>query len=322
MLNRPSLSESDTPPSREKWLTIAESVKSRFFKFANARPVSEQLIEDVFQDVVADLVLRVDIDETFSEGAARNFVLMRLRGALQDRCRELDSFPRRTRNNIDYILSKVRPGKALEEVLVSEGVSLDTWRSWNTPKPRDYELGARSDILSSAPTEDGNRTGPNSLLDAFAVTPAFQEDETEEESDAFLAENIKKSVHAFFETLDLRGKLIVYCYYLANKNALEVGLFFGVTESRIVQKLADYMDGKQEMLTVLSTLKKIKWEDSAVYDALVDLREEVLALIQADLEPEGISALNEFLAEERVKRGQDLLEVLKSVSSSLRKTTL
>ena len=310
------------PIGREKWLVVGEKVRLRFYKFAFRRPVSQQFVEDVFQDVLTDLVTNRDTQEEFGDAAVRSFVLTKLKGALRDRIRETDPFSRKVRVEIQYILSKVRSNKTLGQVLKEEGVSEKQWKEWNTPKPKDYELGWKGDILTPIRDSDSSSNTSNAFMDhVLGKQNHFEADELEEEESLF-SEKVKAFVSAFFESLNLEAKFIIYSYFLLNKNMHAVGLFLGITGSGISRKLTEYFEEKPQMLQVLTILKTMEPQDSFTYDALLELRKEILALIKEELEPERIAALDEFLAEESEKCGQDLLAVLKSVSSSLHKTTL
>ena len=61
------------------------------------------------------------------------------------------------------------------------------------PRPRDFELGLRSDILSPVTMKDGRKTGSNALLDSFAVTSAFQGEGIDEEEHLWV-EALKQAV--------------------------------------------------------------------------------------------------------------------------------
>lgn len=133
--------------AREKWLVYAVSVRSEFYKFANRRFISEQDIEDVFQDVISHFVTNVDIDGGYSPPTVKVYLLKRLKGALLDFCRSKDSLARRSRNLINYIESKIKKGKTLEEVLAEESMTMADWNKLNEGRAVDFELGKSADIL-------------------------------------------------------------------------------------------------------------------------------------------------------------------------------
>ena len=60
------------------------------------------------------------------------------------------------------------------------------------PRPRDFELGLRSDILSPIYNKDGRKTGSNALLDSFAVH-GFQGEGIDEEEHLWV-EALKQAV--------------------------------------------------------------------------------------------------------------------------------
>lgn len=127
----------------------------------------------------------------------------------------------------------------------------------------------------------------------------------------------------FFETLEKRNKFIIYCYYFADKNMREIAQFLGVTESRVSQKITRVISEKPEMHKVLQSLKDLPIDDNSANDARDILRESILADIALELNNEQSEALASFLARGKEKtRGQDLLQVLQSVSSAYNKLSI
>lgn len=294
----------------EKWLEYAEAVRGRYYKFANARPLVEQDKEDIFQEVVAYMCMNVDIDNAYDEEAAKNYLMRKLTGAVLDFCRSRDPLSRWSRSHINYIQSKIRNGKALADVLREENMTLQDWEKLQVPTPKSFELGKHDDILAS------NDLGSDNSFADFLVQRDSADVEEDDDQDYLFRERLVGSVTAFFETLEKRARVIMYCYYLGCKRALEIGQFLGVTESRICQIIGLIIFEKLEMHKVLQSLKDLPAGDNVANDARDILRESILAGISLESGDEENAALADFLARERKKRlDKDVLQVLKSVPS-------
>lgn len=165
--------------------------------------------------------------ETFA-----SYAQTRIRGAILDELRRMDSLPRSRRSqlrNLQKVISKLEQqhGRAPydSEIAKSLGLTiaeLDTLRSRVQP----VSLVSLDATLAAASSGDGNEVNFHETIADERIKPAFERIERQE---------MVQQLGQVLETLPQRQRDVLVMYYYEGLRLIDIARAFGLTEARISQ---------------------------------------------------------------------------------------